>query len=202
MTADGTERYTVLEGAVPEGVADAVRSARSACFRWSCHPAVGRLLAVLAGGVEHGVIGETGTGAGVGLAWLLSSRLPGTSVVTVESDAALVERNRRLFAGVVDLTMLRGDANELAAHGPFDLLILDAPPSPGPLDWEELRPSEVLAPGGLLVKDDLVPLVDAGASGGGGGPADARMRWLAHPELFATEVTVAPGLAVLLARRR
>ena len=41
-------------------------------FESSCLPSHGRLLQVLAGGVGEGVIGETGTGAGVGLAWMAS----------------------------------------------------------------------------------------------------------------------------------
>ena len=58
--------------ALPEGVAAALGRAREAGFALSCEVGVGRLLATLAAGVRPGGrILELGTGAGVGLAWIV-----------------------------------------------------------------------------------------------------------------------------------
>jgi predicted O-methyltransferase YrrM len=68
MTERGTNAYKQLTD-VPPPVARAVRAARAAGFAFSCRPEQGRLLYALAGGATA-AIGETGTGCGVGLAWL------------------------------------------------------------------------------------------------------------------------------------
>ena len=58
---------------VPGGVQTAAKAATKAGFPLSCDPGVGRLLGVLAAGVPpHGAILELGTGAGVGLAWIVA----------------------------------------------------------------------------------------------------------------------------------
>ncbi|WP_204760823.1 hypothetical protein [Lentzea nigeriaca] len=77
MTDSGTAAYDHCAD-LPPLVAAAVRAARQAGFAHSCLPEQGRLLRTLAGGVGGGVIGETGTGCGVGLAWLVSGA-PGRS---------------------------------------------------------------------------------------------------------------------------
>lgn len=46
-----------------------------------------------------GVIGETGTRCGVGLAWLASAAGPGTRLVSVERRPARHAVARRVFAG-------------------------------------------------------------------------------------------------------
>jgi hypothetical protein len=69
VSPHGTDAYRDVTG-LPPLVARAVSVARQAGFGSSCLPAHGRLLQLLAGGVGAGVIGETGTGCGVGLAWL------------------------------------------------------------------------------------------------------------------------------------
>ena len=56
----------------------AVTLARNEGFAYSCRPEHGRLLFALAAGAE--VIGETGTGCGVGLAWLASGARPEAQV--------------------------------------------------------------------------------------------------------------------------
>lgn len=71
MTLDGTAAYDERED-LPLVVQRAVEAARFQGFTNSCLPSHGRLLRLLAGGVGEGVIGETGTGCGVGLAWLAS----------------------------------------------------------------------------------------------------------------------------------
>jgi hypothetical protein len=67
VSPSGTAAYEDLND-LPPLVTQAVRLARREGFENSCRPEHGRLLLALAGGAE--VIGETGTGCGVGLAWL------------------------------------------------------------------------------------------------------------------------------------
>jgi len=74
MAENGTADYAT-EDDLPALVRRAVRAAERAGFGWSCRPAQVRLLRLLAGGVEGGVIGETGTGCGVGLATIVARYL-------------------------------------------------------------------------------------------------------------------------------
>jgi predicted O-methyltransferase YrrM len=66
-------------------------------FDLSCIAEVGRLLSVLASHIQGGVVGEIGTGTGVGAAWMLSHLAPSTRFVTVEADAARATAARDLF---------------------------------------------------------------------------------------------------------
>ncbi|MFE3203241.1 hypothetical protein [Embleya sp. NPDC059237] len=63
-----------------------MEAARRHGFAFSCRPEQGRLLQVLAAGATHR-IGETGTGYGVGPAWLASGALPGTRLVSWSNTA-------------------------------------------------------------------------------------------------------------------
>ncbi len=203
MTADGTAMYDALPaGTVPEMVERAVALARQFEFPWTVHPSTGRLLSLLAAGLSNGLIGETGTGTGAGVAWMAAAAQPGTRIVSVELDKARAEATAELFAGHPQITIVCGDANDLASYGPFDLLVLDAPTTPGPLDWATLDPALQLRPNGLLVKDDLWPMSTWPPKTFEGADDAQRLRWFEHPGLFTTEVTVAEGYAVQIARRR
>lgn len=182
----------------PELVRRAVRAAGRAGFGRSCHPAQGRLLRLLAGGVAGGRIGETGTGFGAGLAWLAAGAGPETSLVSVEQDPGRHAAAAELFAGVPNVTLLHGDWTGLAAAGPFDLLVLDgggqgkgAEPPLDPHDW--------LRPWGTLVVDDFTPM-SSWPPAFEGAPDAARLHWLRHPDLLATELRLTPGLATVVAR--
>jgi len=203
MTANGTERYAELDPTdVPELVLRAVTIARRLGFPLSVHPSTGRLLAALAGGLDGGLIGETGTGTGAGVAWMLSTMSPDTRIVSIELDAAQAAAAAELFADHPNVTILHGEANELAAYGPFDLLVLDTHCDPGPLHWQMLDPTTQLRPNGLLFKDDLWPMTSWPPLAFDGSVDERRRHWLEHPNLLATEVTVAEGFSVLLGRRR
>lgn len=203
VTVDGTAMYEAFarDNPVPPLVLDAVALARQFDFTYTVHPATGRLLAALAGGIGAGVIGETGTGTGAGVAWMLSTASPATRIVSIELDPDRVKAAAELFHHDPRVTILQGDANELAEHGPFDLLVLDAPSTPGPLEWSTLDPTVQLRPHGLLVKDNLWPMTSWPPKTFDGSDDVQRTQWLEHPDLFATEVTVADGYAVLIARR-
>lgn len=203
MTQGGTAMYEEFASQypVPPLVLAAVELARGFEFTYTVHPATGRLLAALAAGIRGGVIGETGTGTGASVAWMLSTVPPDTRIVSVELDHERAAAAAQLFRGEPQVTILAGDGNALAAHGPFDLLVLDAPSTPGPLAWATVELAAVLRPNGLLVKDDLWPLTEWPPRAVDGTEDRLRARWLRHPDLLATEVTVADGYAVLIGRR-
>ena len=204
MTMKGTGMYAALgpPESVPPLVRAAVALAEELDFGYSVHPATGRLLSVLAAGVGEGLIGETGTGTGVGVAWMVSAAPSTTRIISVESDPDQAAAAAALFADHPNVTIVHGEANVLAAHGPFDLLVLDAPSSPGPLHWETLDPALQLTAGGVLVKDDVWPMTSWPPLAYDGSVDEQRIRWLEHPELFTSELTVADGYAVIVGRRR
>lgn len=199
MSEGGTAAYDGEED-LPDLVRAAVHQARRLGFELSCLPWHGRLLQLLAGGIDRGAIAETGTGCGVGLAWLASGARPGTRLVSVERELALVEAAREVFAGAPQVQVVHGDWQELRAQGPFDLVALDGG-GQGKQGEPALLPEQWLRPGGLLVLDDFTPatgwppLYD-------GRPDLARMHWLEHPRLLATEVRTEPGAATILAAYR
>ncbi|MGW2681679.1 O-methyltransferase [Streptomyces sp. NPDC001414] len=196
MTADGTEAHTGLPG-LPPLVRRALAAARGHGFAHSCRPEQGRLLQVLAGGAR-GVIGETGTGLGVGLAWLASGARPGVRLVSVERDAERAGAAAGVFAAHPAVTVLHGDWPDIAAHGPFDLLVLDGggqgkAPGDRPAAVERL-----LAPGGTVVIDDFTPAA-TWPPRHRGGPDRSRPHRLEHPALRATEIRLAPDLSTVVA---
>jgi predicted O-methyltransferase YrrM len=144
-----------MEGTVPVLVAAATDRAGSAGFRFSCEPAVGQLLAVLAAHLPAGArVLELGTGAGVGTAWIASGLLPraDVTVISIEKDAqtaALAARGA--WPQFVDLRV--GEAlGVLDEAGAFDLIFADAPGG----KWSGLdRTIAALRPLGLLVVDDM-----------------------------------------------
>ena len=110
---------------LPPMVTQAVALANRLGFISSCTPEQGELLRVLARGRAGGVIGETGTGCGVGLAWIASAVGPETRLVSVEIDAARAAACQALFAALPNVQVLHGDWRMIAGYGPFDLLVLD-----------------------------------------------------------------------------
>lgn len=199
MSLCGTAAYDGLAD-LPPLVQSAVERARRAGFELSCLPSHGRLLQLLAGGFEAGVIGETGTGCGVGLAWLASGARPGTRLASVERDGGLVRAAREVFATASHVEIQHGDWQELRTRGPFDLLALDGG-GQGKAGEPPLEPEQWLRPGGLVVIDDFTPdsswppLYD-------GRPDTARLHWLEHPRLIATQVRTQPDAATVLATYR
>ncbi|HEY6314957.1 MAG TPA: class I SAM-dependent methyltransferase [Streptosporangiaceae bacterium] len=123
MSPHGTAAYDGLSD-LPPLVERAVSVARRAGFENSCRPEHGRLLFALASGAE--LIGETGTGCGVGLAWLASGARPGTRLVSVELDPARATLAAELFSALPHVTVICADWREMIhREGPFDLLVLD-----------------------------------------------------------------------------
>ena len=76
----------------------------------ACLPGTGRFLAVLAAGCRNGRIGEIGTGAGIGTAWMASAMPADCTLVTVEVDQRLAAAVAGLMAADHKVEVLAGDA--------------------------------------------------------------------------------------------
>jgi predicted O-methyltransferase YrrM len=142
---------------VPPLVAAATARARQVGFPMSCHPDVGRLLAVLAAHLpEGGRVLELGTGTGVGTAWIVSGlrRRTDVTVTSVEKDPGTAAAAAGGYWP--PFVSLRCDdaLDVLAEGGVFDLIFADAPGG----KWEGLdRSIAALRPRGLLIVDDMTP---------------------------------------------
>jgi hypothetical protein len=119
-------------------------------------------------------------------------------LVSIERDPDRAAVARRLFAADDRVTVLCGDWTELAAHGPFDLLVLDGG-GQGKQAEPPLVPADWLTFGGTLVVDDFTPFTHWPPTHDGT-PDTARLHWLTHPALLATELRLGPGLATIVAR--
>ena len=194
----GTASYEDVAG-LPDLVRQAVELARELRFPHSCRPEQGRLLQVLAGGRRHGVIGETGTGCGVGLSWMLSGAGPRTQLFSVESDELRASVSSRLFAGHGNVTILHGHWVALLDYAPFDLLVLDGGGA-GKGDDEAIDVRDALVMGGTVVIDDFTPMTRWPPSHSGK-PDLARLHWIEHPALLTTEIRLAPDLSSIVGTR-
>jgi predicted O-methyltransferase YrrM len=196
MSIKGTESHAGLRD-LPAIVSAAVALADELGFPSSCRLEQGRFLHALAAGAD--TIGETGTGCGVGLAWLVAGRRPGVPVVSVERDAERAARVAELFADIPDVEILQGDWTLINDRGPFDLLVVDG--GGNGKRGAAADPERLLRPGGSLVIDDFTPMT-TWPPVHDGRPDSARLDWLEHPALLAAEVRLAPDLATIVATRR
>jgi predicted O-methyltransferase YrrM len=198
MAVGGNSAYRD-QAVLPDLVRTAVALAEAQGFDHSCRPEHGRLLSVLAAGKTGARIGETGTGCGVGLAWMLCSADPVSAFITVEIDRERASASAELFKPFDNVTVLPGDWTQLHDHGPFDLLVLDGggkgkdPTVDSPIDPTE----RWLTIGGTVVLDDFIPAGQPGASD----HDPARQYWLGHPALHATEIRLAADLATIVGVR-
>jgi predicted O-methyltransferase YrrM len=178
----------------PELVTRALALAAQRGFERSCLPEVGELLLVLAGRCRRAL--ELGTGTGVGSAWLLAGLPADGALVTVEADAGLVTAAQAMLADP-RVTFVHADWHEALAHGPYHLAFVD-------IAEAKREPDAVvgaLAPGGLVVIDDLTPLERQ--------PPERRERedpvrqaWLSHPALHVVELRTSAAWSALVAARR
>ncbi len=173
--------------------------AEAAGFPLSCEPEVGQLLAVLAAHLPASCrVLELGTGAGVGTAWVVTGvgDRRDVTLVSVEQDADLAALARQ-GSWPAWVHMLHRDALDvLAESGGYHLIFADA--SGG--KWEGLdRTIAALAPGGLLVVDDMArqPWWDGEHSHQ---QERVRQTLLRHPSLLSVELN--HGSGVILSTRR
>lgn len=199
MSIGGTAAHRVIEGLSPL-VRRAVDCATNVGFEMSCLPEQGRLLAILAAGRSGGVFGETGTGCGVGLAWMVSAASPTTTFVSMELDSDRAQAAAQVFAEDANVTIRHGDWSELLQYGAFDLLVLDGGGN-GKAGDACVEPSRWLTPTGMLVIDDFTPLA-SWPPRFRGAVDEVRLHWLEHPDLLSTEVRTSPNHAAILGLRR
>jgi predicted O-methyltransferase YrrM len=197
MSLNGTRAHLLGAGDVPPLVEAAAHTADRLGFPYSCRPEQGRLLRTLAAGARR--IGETGTGCGVGLAWLAAGMPAGATAISVERDPARAAAAAGLFAEQARVTVECADWTALAEHGPFDLLVLDG--GGQGKGGEAADPVRLLRPGGVVVIDDFTP-AEGRPPLHDGQPDEARLHWLEHPALRSVELPLAPDLAVLVCTRR
>lgn len=195
MSLDGTASHDQVED-LPPLVRKALDAARLQGFTNSCLLSQGRLLQVLAGGIGEGVIGETGTGCGVGTAWMASGARPGVRLVSVEADGERAEAAKAVFAGAPQVTVVHGDWRELREFGPFEMLVLDGG-GQGKGDVQPIDPRQWLQLGGLVVIDDFTPTA-IWPPVHDGHPDHARLHWLHHPDLAATQVRTQPDSVTVI----
>jgi predicted O-methyltransferase YrrM len=196
MSISGTAAYDRCAG-LPSRVEAAVERARAARFACSCRPEQGELLRLLARGVGPAVIGETGTGYGVGLAWLATGAHPDAKLVSIDRDVDRAAAAAHLFRDSPAVEVRVGDWRDLRAFGPFHLLVLDGG-GHGKNDGAPLEPAAWLHPGGLIVIDDFTPSTTWPPRYAG--QVDTiRQHWLDHPDLRATQLNVTAESVTLLA---
>jgi demethylmenaquinone methyltransferase/2-methoxy-6-polyprenyl-1,4-benzoquinol methylase len=181
-----------------------VRRARQAAansgFALSSDDGVGRLLAALAAAVPPGGrILELGTGCGVGTAWIVGG-LGGrrdVEIVTVEANPETVALARRQEWPPF-VRFVTGDGRRTAeAEGVFDLVFADCPSG----KHEGLDSTiSCLAPGGVLVVDDLTPVPEWPDDLGPKQEA-VRRTLLEHADLQSVELGWSSGVIISVRRR-
>jgi predicted O-methyltransferase YrrM len=152
-------------------------------------PEVQRLLATLVASKPGGRIAEIGTSYGEGALAMVEALPPGATFVTVEIDPERAAQAREKLAGT-RAEVLEGDWREhLPQRGPFDLVFAD-----GGVGYD--RVADLLAPGGILVKDDLTPDYPDKEND------PTRRALLDDPRLEAVEILVREDMAAIVASRR
>jgi len=96
----------------------------------ACIPQVGRLLAALAASRPGGRLGEQGTGAGIGTAWMVSGMSAESHLLSVEIDSDLARATAEQFRDHPNVEIREGDCMEVMAD--------EAPPERWPADWDDL----------------------------------------------------------------
>jgi predicted O-methyltransferase YrrM len=185
----GTRRR--VRALTPPLVVKAQALAAELGFEKSCTDEDGGLLHVLA--ARRGLlrVGEIGTGAGVGAAWIVSALRPGTPFVTVELDERLAASAATLFAHDPDVTVLHGSWQDvMPPQAPFDFLFVDG----GKAKDDPDAILGLVAQGGTIVMDDFA--WDPAE------PDPRRDRWLSHPEAAAVEIWTAPTRRAIVGTRR
>lgn len=181
---------------MPEGRPAGYKGPPSACI-----PQVGRLLQVLTSGKPGGRIGEQGTGAGVGTAWLASGLRNSAHLISVEINQKFSSAAAQLFADYPNVEIRTGDWHEMMSpNEPYDLLFMDAMPRGDlvPDKWDLIV--ELINIGGQIVMDDLTPvelwppewneIIDG-----------KREFAFANPRVFGTEVRTTPTTSALIVTR-
>jgi predicted O-methyltransferase YrrM len=160
---------------------------------------VGRLLRVLAGTVRDGIAGEIGTDRAVAGAWIVSGLPAKVPFVTIDIDQGKAKFAEMVFEGHDRVKVIAGDWHELLRFGPFSFLLVNVGSamreSPGQI-------VDALSTRGIVVLDGLTPRHAWTAAERERWAVDpVRALWLENPSLLATELTVSPDRALIVATR-
>lgn len=183
-----------------ERVKEAHARAENAGFPLSCEDVAGAMLAALAAATPpSGRILELGTGAGVGLAWLIEGlgEREDVQITTVDLDPE-IQTLCRSAGWPAFVRFELGDGAELVdALGTFDLIFADAPG--GKLINLEGSVA-ALRPGGVLLVDDM-DLAQHEDEKLRQSLATVRDTLLSDPRLVNVELAAGSGLLVSTRRR-
>jgi predicted O-methyltransferase YrrM len=151
-------------------------------------PEVQRLVATLVASKPGGRIAELGTSYGDGARAIVAALPRGATFVTAEIDPERAAQAREALAGT-PAEVLEGDWRDvLPGRGPFDVVFAD-----GGVAYDLV--ADLLAPGGILVKDDLTP----GRPVEGDATREALLR---DPRLESVEILVTADMACIVAVRK
>jgi predicted O-methyltransferase YrrM len=185
---------------VPPVVKAAYDRVQQLQFEHSSQPDVGRLLSVLAATTpSRGRVLELGTGAGVGLAWIIHGlgQRTDVQVMSVELDRERAAITRT--GGWPDwVSIIVGDGTELIRTlGSFDLIFAD---TPGGKIYDLQTTIAALRPGGVVLVDDMDLPHDADAQRRAR-VAFVRDQLLRDARLLCVELALSVGV-ILAARQR
>lgn len=156
-------------------------------------PQVHALLATLVASKPGGRLAETGTAFGHGARAIADAMDTESTFVTVELDPGRYEQAVEHLAGTRAEVIQGRWEDVLPQRAPFDFLFADGGLRSA-VDGLELSIS-LLAPGGLLLKDDMSP--------GRAIEGDEIREWLFRdPRLVAAEILTTPTSAAIVAVRR
>jgi predicted O-methyltransferase YrrM len=154
-------------------------------------PAVQNLLAALVASKPGGRIAEIGTAFGEGARAMLDALPADATFVTCEPDQERYALAREALKGT-RAELLNADWQDvLPGRAPFDLVFFDG----GTRGTTLAQVVDLLAPGGLLVKDDLTP-----GRAVNGDPV--REAFLRDERLVGVEILTTPGAAAIVASRK
>ena len=148
-------------------------------------PEVQQLLAALVASKPGGRIAEIGTAFAVGARAIADALAPDATLVTVEPEPVRYQQASGVLAGTRAVVLNARWEDVLPRRGPFDLVFFDG----GTRGATLALVVSLLAPGGILVKDDLTP----------GRPVDGdavREAFLRDERLIGVEVLTTPATAL------
>jgi hypothetical protein len=107
------------------------------------------------------------------------------------------ERASQLFAGYPNVTIFNGDWSAILPYGPFDLLVLDGGGTGNTDGDTAVDPNVALKPFGTVVIDHFTPLT-RWPPVHNSERDHARLHWLEHPALLASEVVVGAEMSTIV----
>lgn len=146
-----------MAGTVPARVIACEELADREGYGLSSSRETGALLRALAASKPGGRFLELGTGVGVGAAWMLDGMTADSRLDTVEIHEEACAYARHMLAGDDRVHVYHSDTREWMRQNDeprYDIVFADAG---HPKFLERNRTVGLLAPGGILVADDLLP---------------------------------------------